>query len=102
VVGLIIAAFFIVLGIITVDRVALVSWVGPNPSVIATWSLAGHHYVLSNEMLRVSAFSGRSPASTLSSRPARTRRCAPTSPRATSDTCGLPRGTARLLDVQRG
>jgi len=58
VVGLIIAAFFIVLGIITVDRVALVSWVGPNPSVIATWSLAGHHYVLSNEMLRVSAFLG--------------------------------------------
>ena len=58
VVGLIIAAFFIVLGMITVDRVALVSWVGPNPSVLASWSVAGHQYVLSNEMLRVSAFLG--------------------------------------------
>jgi hypothetical protein len=58
VVGVIIAAFFIVLGVITIDKVALISWVGPNPSIIASWTLAGHHYVLSNEMLRVSAFLG--------------------------------------------
>ncbi|HEY7050053.1 MAG TPA: hypothetical protein VH373_22755 [Jatrophihabitantaceae bacterium] len=58
VIGLIVAAFFIVLGVITIDRVALVSWVGPRPSVLATWTIAGHHYVLSNEMLRVSAFLG--------------------------------------------
>lgn len=58
VIGLIVAGFFIVLGVITIDRVALVSWVGPRPSVLATWTIAGHHYVLSNEMLRVSAFLG--------------------------------------------
>jgi hypothetical protein len=58
VIGLIIAAFFIVLGVITIDKVALVSWVGTKPSIIATWDLAGHHYIISNEMLRVSAFLG--------------------------------------------
>jgi hypothetical protein len=26
--------------------------------VLATWTIAGHHYVLSNEMLRVGAFLG--------------------------------------------
>jgi len=59
VIGLIIAAFFIVLGVITIDKVALVSWIGSNrPSIIATWTLAGHSYIISNEMLRVSAFLG--------------------------------------------
>jgi len=59
VIGLIIAAFFIVLGVITIDKVALVSWIGSSrPSIIATWTLAGHSYIISNEMLRVSAFLG--------------------------------------------
>ena len=58
VIGLLIAVFFIVLGVITIDKVALVSWVGTKPSILASWSLAGHHYILSNEMLRVSAFLG--------------------------------------------
>lgn len=59
VIGTIVAVFFVVLGVITIDKVALVSWVGSShPSIFATWTLAGHEYILSNEMLRVSAFLG--------------------------------------------
>jgi hypothetical protein len=58
VIALVVAAFFIVLGILTVDRSAIVSWLGHGPRVVGSWQVAGHEYVLSNELLRVSAFLG--------------------------------------------
>jgi hypothetical protein len=58
VIALIVAAFFIVLGVLTVDRGAIVSWLGHGPRVVGSLSVAGHEYVLSNELLRVSAFLG--------------------------------------------
>jgi hypothetical protein len=58
VIAFVVAAFFVVLGTLTVDRGAIVSWLGHGPRVVASLSLAGHEYVLSNELLRVSAFLG--------------------------------------------
>jgi hypothetical protein len=58
VIGLIIFAFFVVLGVLAVDRPAIVSWLGHDPRVAASWTVAGHEYVLTSELLRVSAFLG--------------------------------------------
>jgi hypothetical protein len=58
VIGLMIFVFFVVLGVLTVDRGAAVAWLGHGPRVAASWTVAGHEYVLSNELLRVSAFLG--------------------------------------------
>jgi hypothetical protein len=58
VIALVVAAFFIVLGILAVDRTAIVSWLGHSPRVVVSWRIAGHEYVLTNELLRVSAFLG--------------------------------------------
>jgi hypothetical protein len=58
VIGIIIFLFFVVLGVLTVDKSALVSWLGRDPRIAASWRLAGHEYILTNELLRVSAFLG--------------------------------------------
>jgi hypothetical protein len=58
VIGIIIFLFFVVLGVLTVDKSALVSWLGHPPRIAASWQLAGHEYILTNELLRVSAFLG--------------------------------------------
>jgi len=58
VIAVVVAAFFIVLGVLTVDRAAMVSWLGHGPRVVGSWRVAGHEYVLTNELLRVSAFLG--------------------------------------------
>jgi hypothetical protein len=58
VIGIIIFLFFVVLGILTVDESALVSWLGHDPRIAGSWQLAGHEYILTNELLRVSAFLG--------------------------------------------
>jgi hypothetical protein len=58
VIAAVVDAFFIVLGIVTVDRGALVSWLGHGPRVVASWDIAGHEYLLTNELLRVSTFLG--------------------------------------------
>jgi hypothetical protein len=58
VIGLIIFVFFVVLGVLAVDRAAIVSWLAHEPRVAASWTLVGHEYVLTNELLRVSAFLG--------------------------------------------
>jgi len=58
VIAMIIFAFFVVLGVLTVDQVAITSWLGHGPRVAASWNVAGHEYVLTNELLRVSAFLG--------------------------------------------
>jgi hypothetical protein len=58
VIAMIIFAFFVVLGVFTVDKVAIASWLGHGPRIAASWNVAGHQYVLTNELLRVSAFLG--------------------------------------------
>jgi hypothetical protein len=58
VIGLIVFVFFVVLGVLTVDKGAIVSWLGHGPQVALSFRMAGHEYVLSNELLRVSAFLG--------------------------------------------
>jgi hypothetical protein len=58
VIGLIVCLFFVVLGVLAIDRVAIVSWLGGDPHLVASWEIAGHQYVLTNELLRVSAFLG--------------------------------------------
>jgi hypothetical protein len=55
---LIIFGFFVVLGVLAVDRAAIVSWIGHDPRVAVSWTVAGHEYVLTNQLLRVSAFLG--------------------------------------------
>jgi hypothetical protein len=58
VIALIIFGFFVVLGVLTVDQGAVASWLGQNPRIAASGHLAGHEYILTNELLRVSAFLG--------------------------------------------
>lgn len=58
VIGLIVFAFFVLLGTLAIDRAAIVSWLGENPHLVASLHVAGHEYVLTNELLRVSAFLG--------------------------------------------
>ena len=58
VIAVIVFVFFVVLGVLTVDKAALVSWLGHDPRIVASWRVAGHQYVLTNELLRVSAFLG--------------------------------------------
>lgn len=58
VIAVIVFVFFVVLGVLTVDKAALVSWLGHDPRIAASWRLAGHQYLLTNELLRVSAFLG--------------------------------------------
>lgn len=58
VIALVVAAFFVVLGVLAVDRGAIMSWLGHSPQVVVSWRVAGHEYLLTNELLRVSAFLG--------------------------------------------
>ena len=58
VIAVIAFAFFVALGVLAVDTNALVSWLGHAPRVVASWRVAGHQYVLTNELVRVSAFLG--------------------------------------------
>jgi hypothetical protein len=58
VIAMIIFAFFVVLGVLTADRGAIASWLGTAPRITASWHVAGHEYILTNELLRVSAFLG--------------------------------------------
>ena len=58
VIGLAVAAFFIVLGLLSVDVDVTRSWLGHEPSVLVKFTLAGHQYAITNQLLRVSAFLG--------------------------------------------
>jgi hypothetical protein len=58
VIGLTVFAFFVVLGVLAIDRVAMVSWLGTDPQVFASARFDGHEYALSTELIRVSAFLG--------------------------------------------
>jgi hypothetical protein len=58
VIGFVVFAFFVILGVLAVDRAAIVSWLGQDAHLVASWTVARHEYVLTNELLRVSAFLG--------------------------------------------
>ena len=58
VIGLIVFAFFVVLGVLAVDEPAIVAWLGQEPSIVVQLTVDGHKYVLSTELVRVSAFLG--------------------------------------------
>jgi hypothetical protein len=58
VIGLIVFAFFVVLGVLAIDEPATVAWLGNDPQVVAQLTVDGHKYVLSTELVRVSAFLG--------------------------------------------
>ena len=58
VIGLIVFGFFVVLGLLAIDEVSTVTWLGHEPSLIAHFRFDGHTYVLSTALVRVSAFLG--------------------------------------------
>jgi hypothetical protein len=58
VIGLIVFAFFVVLGVLAIDEPAILSWLGREPSIVAHVTVDRHKYVLSTELVRVSAFLG--------------------------------------------
>jgi hypothetical protein len=58
VIGLAVAAFFVLLGLFSVDVAVTESWIGHSPRVLMEFTLAGHEYALSSQLLRVSAFLG--------------------------------------------
>jgi hypothetical protein len=58
VIGLIVFTFFVLLGVLAIDEPAIVSWIGGEPQIIADLTVDGHKYVLSTELVRVSAFLG--------------------------------------------
>ena len=58
VIGLIVFGFFVVLGVLAVDEPAIVAWLGQEPSIVVQLTVDGHKYVLSTELVRVSAFVG--------------------------------------------
>ena len=58
VVALAVAAFFVVLGVLAVDLTATQSWVSDSARVLTDVTVGGHQYVLTSQLLRVSAFLG--------------------------------------------
>jgi hypothetical protein len=58
VVALAVAVFFVVLGVLAIDLAATTSWVSDSARVLADVTVAGHQYVLTSQLLRVSAFLG--------------------------------------------
>jgi hypothetical protein len=58
VIGALVFLFFVVLGVLAIDHAAQLSWLGGEPNVIADVTLDGHRYLLSTELIRVSAFLG--------------------------------------------
>jgi hypothetical protein len=58
VIGLAVAAFFVLLGLFSVDLPVTETWIGHAPRVLVRFTLAGHEYALTSQLLRVSAFLG--------------------------------------------
>ena len=58
VIGVAVALFFILLGLLSVSLSVTETWIGHHPGVLTQFTLAGHEYALTNELLRVSAFLG--------------------------------------------
>lgn len=58
VIGLAVAAFFVLLGLFSISVPVTESWIGHSASVWVQFTLAGHQYALTSQLLRVSAFLG--------------------------------------------
>jgi hypothetical protein len=58
VIGLAVAAFFVLLGLLSVSVPVTESWIGHSASVWVRFTLAGHQYALTSQLLRVSTFLG--------------------------------------------
>ena len=58
VVGLAIAAFFVIFGVLTVDLPVATSWVGAEPTIWLQGTLGNHTYTLTAEHIRVAVFLG--------------------------------------------
>jgi hypothetical protein len=58
VIGALVFVFFVVLGLLAIDKTALDAWLGSDPQVIGDVVVDGHQYILSTELIRVSAFLG--------------------------------------------
>jgi hypothetical protein len=58
VIGLAVAAFFVLLGLFSISVPVTESWIGHSASVLVRFKLAGHEYALTSPLLRVSAFLG--------------------------------------------
>ncbi|MDT4919701.1 MAG: hypothetical protein QOI15_603 [Pseudonocardiales bacterium] len=58
VIGALVFLFFVVLGLLAIDKTALVSWLGSDPQIVGDLVVDGHQYILSTELVRVSAFLG--------------------------------------------
>jgi hypothetical protein len=58
VIGLAVAAFFVLLGLISVSVPVTEIWIGHSPSVWVRFTVAGHEYALTSQLLRVSTFLG--------------------------------------------
>jgi hypothetical protein len=95
VIGLIVFTFFVVLGVLAIDESASLAWLGNPPQAVGHFTVDGHRYLLSWELIRVSAFLGVFTGFYFMSRPARTSECATNSPPITSSMCAhaLPCGT---------
>ena len=58
VVGLAIAAFFVIFGVLTVDLPVATSWIGAEPTIWWQGTLGNHTYTLTAEHIRVAVFLG--------------------------------------------
>lgn len=58
VIGLAVAAFFVLLGLLSISIPVTESWIGHAPAVWVRFTVAGHEYALTSQLLRVSAFLG--------------------------------------------
>ena len=58
VIGLAVAAFFVLLGLLSVSVPVTENWIGHPASVWLRFTLAGHEYALTGQLVRVSAFLG--------------------------------------------
>lgn len=58
VIGLAVAAFFVLLGLFSISVPVTDSWIGHPASVWLRFTLAGHEYALTGQLMRVSTFLG--------------------------------------------
>jgi hypothetical protein len=58
VIGLAVAAFFVLLGLLSVSLPVTENWIGHSASVWVRFTLMGHEYALTSQLLRVSTFLG--------------------------------------------
>jgi hypothetical protein len=58
VIGLAVVAFFVLLGLFSISVPVTESWIGHSAQVLVRFTVAGHEYALTSQLLRVSAFLG--------------------------------------------